>query len=232
MLDELDALMERMLSLPVAELDTSPPAPPPLFGLETAPLELAEEAPPGAREATTAPVQIPSTHLAADHAISDMSSPPPSPLQGPHIWPVPSGKIMVGRLSAPPLYSLPAKETVDSKMQQANVPANEQPVDVMAIEPLPPEIDLPPLIVKPASQLTGREPGRGNSVLRAGFQPLLRLNRAFDHATAWLGEMGKGLRSAGGRNLLGIAGLVLLALAVVWCLHDWLGWNWFKLSLE
>ena len=44
--------------------------------------------------------------------------------------------------------------------------------------------------------------------------------------TLAFGGAGKWMRSDGGRMLLGLSGIALLAAAVVWFLKDWLGWNW------
>jgi hypothetical protein len=249
MLDELDALMERMLSLPVDELDTSLPAPQPsLLTLEQ----------PGAGVADVPSDQVPGDEMPGQVAVilapglprptpaepvdqvadvpseaqagwqpAPQESPPPH-LQGPHMRPVPAGKIIVGRLSAPPSYSPPLLKEAGEKTPQVNEPANEQPVDILAAPPLPGDVALPPLIVKPPVKGLPRR----RSLVRTGLQLLLRLNQAFDHATTWLGETGRLLRSARGRSVLGLAGAALLALAIVWCLHDWLGWTWFKVSLE
>jgi len=65
-----------------------------------------------------------------------------------------------------------------------------------------------------------------------GLLWLLRLNESFDRMAARLGRTGQWLRSRPGRRTLGAAGLALIALALVWCLHDWLGWTWFNLSVE
>jgi hypothetical protein len=242
MLDELDALMERMLSLPVDELDMSSPAPPPSLMTLDEPREAAVDGP-----SSDAPSDAPRSAVLPTPAqpvaqVAELRSetqadwqPPPlesSPhLQGPHLRPVPSGKIIVGRLSAPPLYSPPLPEEA-KKNAQAIESADEQPVDILAAAPVLPEVALPPLIVKPSVKPSVKPPARRRSLWHAGRQLLLRLNQAFDQATTWLGGTGHWLRSVRGRRVLGLAGLALFALAIVWCLHDWLGWNWFKVSLE
>jgi hypothetical protein len=58
------------------------------------------------------------------------------------------------------------------------------------------------------------------------YEPLVWLNRGFDRVTMALGGSGSWMRSQGGRTLLGLAGLALIAVGVVWFLKDWLGWHW------
>jgi len=225
MLDELDALMERMLSLPVADLDTQLPAPPQSL------LTLEE---PSAPAALTLPPEtgsdVESTTVPPPPVRAEVES-APLPLQGPHIRPVPAGKIIVGRLSAPPFYSPPPEQESAEKNRQANDAGDEQPLGAPA-QPPAGDAALPSLIIKPSVERPARAPVRRRSVFRVGFQWLLGLNQAFDRATLWLGGTGQRLRSTRGRLVLGLVGLALFALAVTWCLHDWLGWNWFKLSLE
>jgi hypothetical protein len=62
--------------------------------------------------------------------------------------------------------------------------------------------------------------------------PLRWFNQAYDSSTYWLGGLGRWLRSPGGRTLLGVLGLVLLAGAGVWLLCDLMGWTWIVDSLE
>jgi hypothetical protein len=237
MLDELDALMERMLSLPVDGVDTSALPPPPSFpGMEaTAIAEPAALNEPAALEGQAAlevleppapPPTSPQPTAQLPAAAPALVPEPPSPLQGPHMWPVPAGKIIVGRLSAPPVYSPPSLEETTQKKSQVIEPAGELAVGVATGSSS--EVAFPPLLVKPAVKV----PVRRRSILRAGLRLLLWFNQSFDQATTRLGATGRSLRSVRGRRLLGLAGLALLGLAIAWCLHDWLGWTWFKVSLE
>jgi hypothetical protein len=56
--------------------------------------------------------------------------------------------------------------------------------------------------------------------------PLVWGNRLFDLGTLSLGESGNWLRGPGGRSLLGATGLILMAVACLWLMRDWLGWTW------
>jgi hypothetical protein len=56
--------------------------------------------------------------------------------------------------------------------------------------------------------------------------PLVRANQAFDRLTYPLGPAGYWLRSVGGRDVLGWAGVLLITGSVAWAVLDWLGWTW------
>ena len=56
------------------------------------------------------------------------------------------------------------------------------------------------------------------------YLPLLWINLLFDQATMLL-PGGAWFRTAAGRALLGLVGIVLLGVATGWFLKDWLGWN-------
>lgn len=56
--------------------------------------------------------------------------------------------------------------------------------------------------------------------------PLIGVNWAWDFATWLIGPPGRWLRTPAFKNLLGVAGIALLALAAGWLLRDWMGWTW------
>ena len=61
---------------------------------------------------------------------------------------------------------------------------------------------------------------RGNPLLA----PLVWANQSFDLCTSWLGPLGRGLRSNRGRTLLGIVGLACLGAASAWAVLERVGW--------
>ena len=204
MLDELDALMERMLALPVNDLEDSPPV-----------------------------LSPPSTKVTIVEA--------PAPVETPYPAPPPSsspGKVLVGRLSAPPSYTTETdtEEPRPKKKWKEPKPVSEELVEKQAnrwLEPVPsPDEILPPLIVKPAPVEEKRRPAKHRSASSILLQPLLAINKLYDRATMVLGPVGRWLRGARGRKILGLVGLGLLALAALWWLHDWMGWNWLGDPLE
>jgi hypothetical protein len=84
----------------------------------------------------------------------------------------------------------------------------------------------------PATDIPETRAVRRWSTTRLMRRSLLWLNQTYDRATTCLGWPGKWFRSAVGRHLLGLTGILLFALAILWCLHDWLGWTWPIDSLE
>jgi hypothetical protein len=58
-----------------------------------------------------------------------------------------------------------------------------------------------------------------------GLRPLLKLNQGFDWLLRLLGPLGRSLTGEVGRWLLGLAGLAMLAAAVTWAALE-LGWIW------
>ncbi len=213
LLDDLDALMEQMLALPVNDRE--------------------EAAPLGAPAAKVAVVQAPDP--------APLLDPPQPVVQGPHVPPVPAGKIIVGRLSAPPSAIDLAEAAPSDKgpgleraIPQEPRPGNEQPLDLLwgGESAHLPDNMLPPVIEKPTFRAAVGVPRRRRPISSRLLQPLIWLNQTFDHFTQWFGSRGKWLRSASGRRLLGSAGLTLLTLAAAWWLHDRLGWTWFQYFLE
>ncbi len=223
MLDELDALMEQMLALPVNDLDAPVPAPPP----PVAPAR------PAATLTETAPSLFPEEQGQGEGEFETASETeePPRPK---------TGKILVGRFTpAEPAYQAPEEDetapgssTLDSLPSYRTtveeddlLPAHGPPAPSAwdRSEPLPaPDEILPPLIrhrPNPDLEAYRKKRSWGNWL----FQPLLWINQAYDRATPWLGPLGRWLRSPGGRSVLGYTGLTLLALAIAWSLRDWLG---------
>jgi hypothetical protein len=183
MLDELDALMERMLALPIG--DVEPAAPP-------------DGGPPNARHTPT---------LAAKLTLLPAPSDEP-PLDAPHSGTNPSHLPTVAIIRSATAGLPPSLETA------APTP-----------EPLASHV-VPPPMVPSADALRTEVPEPPATLAGWLILPLLWGNRLFDLGTVLLGEPGSWLRSPGGRGVLGVAGLLLLAAACVWLMRDWLGWTW------
>jgi hypothetical protein len=59
-----------------------------------------------------------------------------------------------------------------------------------------------------------------------GMRPLLLINWGYDCIVGLLGSKGLWLRSMAGRNLLGLLGLILAVGSVAWLLWGMMAWNW------
>jgi hypothetical protein len=211
MLDELDALMDKMLTLPVSDLDDAAAFPPPIVKEPTLSATLTILEPPSDPAPTpTAPhgkkaARMPSyqtLELAAPQPKMETPAAPEQPLPSPF---------------NPPHFALPAEEASEPEPLEFETPEPEPltnevvPVSVLPkLEPLMKEIADPPTSLQ--TQLL--------------YQPLMWVNQGFDRSTLVLGGAGRWMRSEGGRMLLGFSGIALMLAAVVWLLKDWLGWNW------
>jgi hypothetical protein len=210
LLDELDALMQRMLALPVEQDEQTaaeggrggaPPADPPGATLP---------APPGASPADN---REPPRPARESHPLTPD---PPARVQGPH-------RVALHQAELAPA-GVPPKAA-------APVQAREMDADLGDLTPVGPEIfstltAAPPFRPRPVPPPP--RPVRRRPALTRGLvlRPLYWTNRAFDRGTDWLGGPGRWLRGPRGRAVLGWVGVLLLALALGWQVLAWLGWGW------
>ncbi|MFO0866205.1 MAG: hypothetical protein U0744_16415 [Gemmataceae bacterium] len=283
MLDELDALMERMLSLPVADTEstvdeppamkkpiaakppTAPPTPYPTVSAKLTVIESPEgdfgpDSPePDAREervtvAFPTPLDLPPIEEEPESpAVSSWFDLPKEEDETPPAqdWPETNESPSTTESAEVPAVEAPTAETPIAESAVAKSPEPELETRVAAswlekpsgLEWQPPasssyaEPDsmlAPPLepIIAPPPSLGIETPTVPKPKLtrvvqsKAGYRPLLRLNRGFDGAMGWLGPIGRSLRGKQGRNLLGITGFGLMLGALLWLVKDWMGWNW------
>jgi hypothetical protein len=197
MIDELDALMERMLALPVNDSATddamsprgvSPSAPMPSAPMAAAP----RPAPPRSSGPLTAKLTL--LQVPVDDPPLDPAHPGPNPSHLP---------ALNATTSLPPLAAAPS----------------------MSPSPFSDRI-VPPVLV-PSTEIQLPEPTEPDDGLTNWFiLPLLWSNRLFDRCTYCIGESGGWLRTPAGRMALGMTGVLLIAAAGLWLMRDWLGWAW------
>jgi hypothetical protein len=195
-LDDLDALLQRMLALPVNPADEPAPPDPPVPYPEPLPppagnVVLDDPAPPIAPP----PVRLGSADLPVGAA---SRAAPEEPASARRVYLVDAAS----RAAAPAAVPLPLLNPVP--------PAERRP-------PTLPPPDRPR---SPRQALIASRPPGEPLLLR----PVLRLNRLFDALALGLGAPGRWLRRPAGRTLLGLAGLALLAAAVALVLLDRGGW--------
>ncbi len=204
MLDELDALMERMLALPVNELEEAPVprVDPPQSSLLTAHLTMLE--PPAPTE---------------DWPLS----PAPPVAAPPEAEEEIFSEIIATRITIPSFA-----DKKEPPWQEFEAPAPEpSPAAPEALPVAPAGVEKDDLLPPPTPVRSSLLLSRGSrSRPRWRWQPIFRTNQAFDHWTQPLGRFGSWLRSSWGRNLLGLAGLALLVLSFLWLLLDWSYWTW------
>jgi hypothetical protein len=227
MLDELDALMERMLSLPVEdeplpeERPTAPPvaALPPAATVSASLTIIPTETPP--REApvhgaTTRETQIYQTRVAFPDAPED-SRPgsyfdlPESPLRDEALADLEAKLPTLEETTLSWLEEREAAAQSDASRPTRTAAKGDSAlptigdVEVSRVEPI---------VVPSARRMRGFWLWL---ILRA-------INGAFDLATYLLGPIGVWLRSPRGRNLLGAAGILMVLGAVGWLAVLWMGW--------
>lgn len=206
-LDELDALLQRMLSLPVNQTDDTLPDP--------------AMRRPAATELTTAAEanrRPPMTLLEGSAPVAAPQSPPANWDQHCNINLNPqNGSSVFGTRSptaqrtmspaAPPIFRA---ETVAYTPPQAE-PTPQPPMSA----PSPMPASIPPLT--PPRQTRPETPA-------LPLLPLVGLNRAFDGVVSVFGPPGQWLCTQTGRNLLGLAGLAMLFGSIAYGASHWFGW--------
>ena len=213
MLDELDALMERMLAVPVSDGEEESPAPSaiPQKSRPLAPTLTLLQVPP-----EEAPVEEPRPELPPLDPPHDRPNPSHLPIRAPRgnkaedaaefsatMAPSLLSNFSYRTPELPPLPGLPAAAP-EAFSSRALPPLSSPSVDAVLDE-------VPEPIASPMDWL---------------LLPIIWCNRLFDHGTRVFGDSGNWLRSPLGRMLLGAVGLILLAAAGAWASRDWLGWTW------
>ena len=202
-LDELDALLRRMLepdSAPEPAAET-PPEPPPGPAVSYRVIQPAAEGPAATAADTTKPDE--------EQWVPLRSTWQPSP----HTW----GPLAESWQQAQAARGAPPGPP-DSPSPPAPTPA--------------PEAATPPPIIRPVSGFVQRQPEpTGPEALAAPpisrwLRPLLWCNRGFDALTGPLGAPGRWLRGRRGRAVLGAVGLLCLAAAVARAVAEGIGWTW------
>lgn len=237
-LDELEALMQRMLALPVqpsgddGETELSLPSRPATS--RRAPSTTEARRPREDEEPTTLrsyvwsePLKQP-TSLSARAEQHAATRTPEESFQSEETH-EPAEEIAAYEAPAqpPPPVPAPIRWPLSAKPEAAR-PA--EPARLDALLPI-----RPPVIVEPPDepesstaeawpQRPGRLPVRGSWWLH----PLFWSNRAFDRSIGYLGTPGRWLCSSQGRAFLGLFGLLMLAAALAWGLNDWTNWTWLE----
>jgi hypothetical protein len=232
LLDELDALMQRMLALPMNQLeeelrtmaeDTSaPPTGDRLAGSEE---EASHPAPPA--DSGEAPRSWPASADVPGAARADEAgevAPPHAPLIA--FQPLPATD-----QATPPTFpqeSEPPQEKPDSDWERL-LPAGPEVLAALGRPPVADQQSNTPEGViaaeAPSSSLDAQPGNLHQRHWSLWLRPVLWSNWVFDGVTRWLGPPGRWLRSPAGRALLGWVGLGLLAGAAAWLVAFGFGWT-------
>jgi len=215
--EELDALLERMLALPVSYLEDE--AGVPQGSAEEVPLitvaeAMLESSPP---YSTPLPPVTATDEAFAAQATLDFPSPVP---------PVPSEPEPPARNPLPQLTEEKTSPDHEADPGQARPmsPKSALPADLGAVGP---HSALPTEQGRPISAKSASSPQPSTfDPTPLWLLPFVWCNRAFDGFTVLLGPPGRWLRGSAGRAALGWTGLLMLAAACGLFLGDWFGWTW------
>jgi hypothetical protein len=205
-LDEIDALLKRMLSLPALPGEPADPAPAP----EPPPAPAMTYPAPAIRE-----VAPPAPPQAGDPVVREWRvewSPPPAPQPPPVVaWGAPVAPAAMAalppRFDPNPPYLPPTYPTA--------TPATDQLPFAMPVGYVPGQP--PPSSAKPPTSLP--------------MQLVVLLNQVFNILTYLLGPLGTWLRGTG-RNTLGWCGIMMLIAAGAWAAAEWQGFDWSRIELS
>jgi len=238
-LDDLDALLQRMLSLPINQLDEPPPAP----LRPEAPLKFTQA--PRAEAATPAPPPAAPVHTPPRMRLLTDSSPVPPPAETEPIGyeraftinlnPQQGSSVLGPRSPARWLdaESMPLPTPPRPAPRPATPPAKPVPVPppqpaakaIVSIEPLPtatpstagaPDVSVSETL-RPSDYRRPRTP--------LVLMPLALVESIFDGVMSLFGPPGEWLASPAGKNLLGYVGLMMLGGCAAWGVLDWFGWT-------
>jgi hypothetical protein len=207
-LDELEALIERMLELPFAQLESSPGNPSPAeAGLGPLMIEQLGHRPTlssvtGSFDEGTSAARVPLS--TADPTPEERINP-----QAP-ITRADTPDDDTGFELSIELDPQAGAEVAGSIPAEDHLPQRADDQDGQ--DRLQPDVELP------ATEQTEPRP-------YFALLPLIWLNTAFDLAAAPFGPMGRWLRGTGGRAFLGWTGIVLLAIAGVLVGMQWVPWK-------
>jgi hypothetical protein len=233
-LDELDSLLQRMLSLPVNQLDEAGevvlPAPQPAAAASYA----IRQTPPAA-ERTSEPTYFLSPETREQKAISQAEKPaapnvrmePPARLRGPLVvyQPMSAPDMLV---AAPPVEAQPHPEPASVRSTPVDTKDWGPAVEVEPPVPEPPPIEsLPPLPVA-RSPFLERHQARFQK-RRETIKPLRPVgwfSGLLDRVAVTLGGPFLWLIQPETRSLLGWIGIALLVAALAILAGDWCGWCW------
>ena len=220
MLDELDALMEKMLSLPVNDPENVPTLPmTPVIIPEASPTAMTESAPGDSAALSTAPVRPAKKKSKLAELLTELKSKPqvdafvePDPLPPP------------APISLPMPTPSPAHATTNPPHLPPRVFETEMPALIVP-EKLTNTVIPPTLLSKLEPILAEIPEARPPLMMRWFFGPLEVINHLYDGVLSPAGGAGEMLRASRGRTMLGLCGVVLLLASAGWLLRDLLGWR-------
>lgn len=210
-LDELDALLEKMLTRPAGPSDPSaasthvPPSAASPLAQKLAGMMAGPPTPPQFPTPEVAYGLPPAAAFAASSATMASAAPPAAPAAKPR-WAIElnprEGSSVIANRTAPP---------------QAVAPPS--PAVPLAVRPI-----APPQNSLPSHGFVGEGPGV--RVIPLTLRPLQWLNAGYDGFMTSVIPLGWLFTGQAARVLMGYAGAAMLAASVIWAVMLWAGWTW------
>jgi hypothetical protein len=227
-LDELDALLQRMLDLPVESgdnRDAGPrPSAPPVSYTTTEEPEPPRMIDFHALKQKLAASAAPPEAMAKDKQDEDSWVPLSSTWQPSSLTWKPLAQSWQQTAAAPPPEKAPQQEPAQPAVPAPRATPAWEAIPEREIAPVPDIADAYRLKVdepKPAAEeRPAAEP------IRWWALPLVAFNWCFDLFLLPFGPLGRFLRGRSGRIGLGVVGLACLIGALVVLFADWIGWTW------
>jgi hypothetical protein len=209
-LDEIDALLRRMLTLPPmgAEAPSSPPPPATVFSPPSEPI---------VREFQPSQAPAPNEPNVRSWRVEWPQSAPPEP-------PAPPPSLAAW---GSPVPSSPPVETVPWASHPAT-PATPPFAAAVVETPRPQTTLAPPVYPQPPAASPARGPAPSTSIL---VSLLVLLNGTFNILSYLLGPLGAWLRGPG-RAFLGWGGIAMMLAAILWAVGEWYGYDWPRPDLS
>jgi hypothetical protein len=217
-LDELDALLQRMLASPAPNAESTPSEPissranNPAFSTPPPAVVYSSQAPIQS-EPVAQPwlMQSPAPTAGSMYSQAPMATAADAPVEPA----VPEPRFFAAQTSTAPAAQTPFPYA----MVFGPLPVNQMP----AASPPPTNYTPPGGIPAPqwaAPKIVETPP------LPVSLWPLYVMNKLFDVVTLPLGPLGSWLRQSAGRNALGWLGVLMILGAIGWGVADWYGLNW------
>jgi hypothetical protein len=200
-LDELDALLQRMMNLPLHAAESARP------NVEAPSAETFAPLPPTLPRADVAPATMPSWRLAAPVLAGE--PPMAVPIDEPQAT-------ALAEAPAPYPYSLVFGQPLPTEAPPAAL-----------VEPPPQPSYARPSPLAEAAPIWAI-PAENKPAFSLFALPFVAINRLFDLPTYLLGPLGACLRHPVGKTILGWLGIAMLLGAIGWAAHDWRAADWAR----
>jgi hypothetical protein len=213
-LEELDALLQRMLSLPINQTgETPPPGPRPAMQPEPT-----YAPPPMPRMPPPAP-PMPQRRAEPPHGANAWQIPlPPNAGASVGIWPMGVEALNSSATSSVTPAPAPPPPAAYGRLNVATIPSPDEANRSR---------EAPPMMARPSvAAVPMLPPPIAEAPLPFYLWPFGLVDRSMGGALAAFGPVGRWFGQGGGKVVVGWAGMLMLIAAAAWAVMDYMGWSW------